>query len=143
MSTAAPAIDSAPAPDPSPRGLLDTINLLRTAGPAVFDQLAMYAQLARIEWAEERRRLLQVWLTGLFGFACLLCGLLFAGTLLLALTWDSAWRLPSALLLLALYLTGFGIAWYRFNALVARSGQAFAAMREELSADVALLRSKL
>ncbi len=143
MSTAAPATDIGPAPDTSPLGVLDTILLLRTASPALVDQLGMYAQLVRIEWAEEKRRLLQMWFTALVGFACLLCGLLFTCALVLAFTWDTAWRVPSTLLLVGAYLTGLGLAWWRWQALAARGDQAFAATREELAADVELLRSKL
>ena len=82
-------------------------------------------------------------LTSLLGFACLLCSLLFIGALVLALTWDTALRVPSALLLVTIYLTGFGFAWHRLQGLSARSALAFAATREELAADAALLRSKL
>lgn len=130
-------------PDPAPLGLLETIRVLRAASAAMFDQLLLYTELVRVEWTEEKRRLLQMWLTGLFGFACLLSCMLFTGALVLAVAWDSAWRIPSALLLVALYLTGFGLAWHRFHALAARSALAFAATREELAADVELLRSKL
>lgn len=126
-----------------PKSLLETIRLLRLASPALLDQLAMYAQLARIEWMEEKRRLLQLWLAGLAGFACLLCVLILTGALVVTLTWDGPWRLPSVLFLLGFYLAGLAFAWHRLTALSARSGQAFAAVREELTADIELLRSRL
>lgn len=144
MSTPAPASDERPAADPpSLLSLLDTIRNLRRSSGALFDQLLLYTDLVRVEWAEEKRRLQQMLLTSLLGLAFLHCSLLATGALVMALAWDSAWRIPSALLLLALYLIGFGIAWARLSALSARSSQAFAATREELSADVELLRSKL
>lgn len=143
MSTPAPGTAEGPAPARAPRGLLDTIRMLRASGGALLDQAAMYADLLCIEWTEEKQRLQQVLLTTLFGFACLLCSLLFAGALVLATTWDTAWRIPSAALLVGFYLTGLGLAWYRLHGLAARSDRAFAATREELAADIELLRSKL
>lgn len=142
MSTPSPT-ETGPTPQAAPLGLLETIRLLRAASAALFDQTLLYAELVRVEWAEEKRRLLKMALAALFGFACLLCSLLATGAMVLASTWDSAWRIPSALLLVAVYLTGFGLAWLRLHRLSARSAQAFAATREELAADAALLRSKL
>ncbi len=122
---------------------LDVVRLLRSAGAALFTQAAMHGQLARVEWAEEKTRLSQMLVVGLIGFASLLCAMLVIGALVLAFSWDTAYRIDAATALLVAYGLVAGFAWRRLKGLSARSSQAFAATREELAADMALLKSKL
>jgi uncharacterized membrane protein YqjE len=122
---------------------LDVVRMLRSAGAALFTQAAMHGQLARIEWADEKARLLQMLVAGLVGFAGLLCVMLFAGGLVLAFSWDTAYRIQAAIALVVAYGLITGFAWSRLKALSARGNQSFAATREELAADLALLKSKL
>jgi uncharacterized membrane protein YqjE len=79
----------------------------------------------------------------LFGFAGTLCVMVFVGVLVLAFSWETAYRIPASIALIAVYALGIAIAWRRLQALSALSGQAFAATREELAADIAMIRSKL
>jgi len=122
---------------------LDAIRMLRSSGAALFAHAALHGQLARVEWAEEKNRLLAMLAAGLLGFASLLCVMLIGAALVLAFSWDTVYRVPAAVALIAVYALGLGFAWHRFRALSARSGQAFAATREEFAADLALLKSKL
>lgn len=122
---------------------LDVVRMLRSAGAALFTQAAMHGQLARLDWAEEKARLLQMLIVGLIGFAGLLCVLLFAGALVLAFSWDTSYRVQAAIALVVAYGLVTGFAWSRLKALSALGNQAFAATREELAADLALLKSKL
>ena len=122
---------------------LDVVRLLRSGGGALLVQALLHGQLARIEWQEEKQRLLQMLAITLLGFACLLCVLLFAGGLLLAATWDTAWRLPAFAGLVLLYGAALAMAWRRFQTLAALGDRAFAGLRAELAADAALLRSNL
>ncbi|MBC7984888.1 MAG: phage holin family protein [Candidatus Obscuribacterales bacterium] len=122
---------------------LNAIRILRSAGQALFTQAALHGQLARVEWAEEKTRLLKMLVAALLGFTFSLCVMLFTGALVLAFTWETAYRVPAAVALVIIYAVGLAIAWYRFQALSARSSRAFAATREELAEDFALLRSKL
>jgi uncharacterized membrane protein YqjE len=122
---------------------LNALRLLRSAGGALVAQATLHGELARVEWAQEKRRLLKMLLVTLLGFACLLCVMLSVGALLLAFFWGTAYRIPAAALLIALYGIGTAVAWRRFQALSALSGQSFAATRGELAADMALLRSRL
>ncbi len=122
---------------------LDVVRILRSAGSALFAQASLHGQLARVEWAEEKSRLLQMLVFGLLGFAGLLCVLLAAGALVLALSWDTPYRIAAAVALLAVYGLIAGFAWVRLKTLSARGNQAFAATREELAADIALLKSNL
>lgn len=119
------------------------IRILGSAGSALLAQAALHGQLAKVEWAEEKNRLLQMLLVILLGFACVLCLMLLLGAVVLLVSWTSVLFIPALLLLMALYGTGLVFAWRRFQALSARGGLAFAATREELAADLALIKSKL
>ena len=130
-------------PDATQFNPLDAVRILRSAGSALFTQATLHGQLARVEWAEEKARLLRMLVVGLLGFASLLCVMLAVGALVLAFSWDTAYRIPAAVALLAAYGLGAGFAWVRFKALSAQSSQAFAATREELAANLALLKSNL
>jgi uncharacterized membrane protein YqjE len=123
--------------------LMHAMRILRSAGGALSAQAALYGQLAQVEWAEEKYRLLKMLVITLLGFACLLCVMLFVGALVLAFCWETAYRVPAVMALIAVYGIGTYIAWRRLQALSALGGQAFAATREELAADIALIRSKL
>lgn len=130
-------------PDAAQFNPLDVVRILRSAGAALFTQATLHGQLARVEWAEEKARLLRMLVVGLLGFASLLCVMLAVGALVLAFSWDTAYRIPAAVALLAAYGLGAGFAWVRIKALSAQSSQAFAATREELAANLALLKSNL
>jgi uncharacterized membrane protein YqjE len=123
--------------------LVDLIRLLRSGSGALLAQAALHGQLWRVEWAAEKHRFMQVLIVTLAGFACLLCFMLGMGALLLALGWDTPYRLLIALALVVVYGLGFWLAWRRFVALVAAGELAFAGSREELAADVNMLRSRL
>ncbi|MEX1993944.1 MAG: phage holin family protein [Steroidobacteraceae bacterium] len=122
---------------------LDVVRLLRSAGAALFTQASLHGQLARVEWEEEKARLLGMAIAALLCFAGLLCLLLMAGAVVLAFSWNTPYRVPAALALVAAYGLIAGFAWRRIRLLSARSSQAFAATREELAADLALLKEKL
>jgi uncharacterized membrane protein YqjE len=122
---------------------LDVVRILRSAGSALFTQATLHGQLARVEWAEEKSRLLRVLVLGLLGFASLLCLMLAAGALVLAFSWNTPYRVPAAIAVIAAYGLVASFAWIRLKALSAQGSQAFAATREELAADLALLKNNL
>lgn len=134
-----------PAPATAAAGVspLEAVQLLRSAGAALLTQAALHAELARVEWEEEKRRLLKMLVMTLLGFACLLCSMLFAGALVLAAAWETAHRLPVIAVLMLAYTVGVVMAWGRFQACAAMGREAFTASREELAADAALLKSHL
>lgn len=123
--------------------LLNAIRTLRSAGGALFAQAALLGQLAQVEWAEERARLLSMMVFALLGFAALLCLMICAGALVLASVWETAYRLHVAMILLVIYGFIAGLAWRRLQALAAIGSHSFAATRAEFSADMALLKGKL
>ncbi|MBI2801082.1 MAG: phage holin family protein [Gammaproteobacteria bacterium] len=122
---------------------LDAVRILHTAGGALFDQARLHGQLARIEWEEAKNHWLKMLAAVLFGFICLLCCLLFAGELVLVVAWDTPYRIPAILGLVLLFGMGSAVAWRRFQVWSASGGSFFATSREELAADVALLKSNL
>jgi uncharacterized membrane protein YqjE len=122
---------------------LEAVRLLRSAGGALLGQAVLHAQLAGVEWQAEKRRLLKMLAIGLLGFACLLCALLFAGALVLALSWATAWRVPALAGLVLLFGAGSLLAARRFAVWSALGAQAFAGTRAELALDAALLKAHL
>jgi uncharacterized membrane protein YqjE len=111
-----------------------------SAGGALFIQALLHAQLARIEWQQEKTRLLWMLLILLLGFACLLCAMLLASALVLAVSWDTPYRVPALACLVLLHGLGVAVAWERFQRRSGLGGQTFAASLEELAADATLLR---
>lgn len=120
---------------------LDVVRVVRLAGGALFDQARLHGQLAGIEWQEDKSRLLKMVAAALLGFASLLCALLFTGGLALAATWETAYRFPTLAALAIAFGCGAFAAWHRFQAWSALGRRSFAASREELAADAALLRA--
>lgn len=114
---------------------------LRLAGRALFSQVTLHGQLARIEWAEEMNRLQKMFVAALLGFVCLLCAMLFSGVLVLS--WLTEYRIPVLIFMIASYGIGAGMAWQRFQCLFSQSDKTFAATRNELAADAALFKSRL
>lgn len=143
-----PEPPTGPRPEPASNATAITtafsaIRLLRAAGGSLFSQAGLHVQLARVEWAEEKIRLSKMLAAALLVFTCLLCIMLFVGVLVLVLCWETDYRIHAVLGLIAVYGITAGIAWHRVRTLSARGDQAFAATREELAADIALIRSKL
>ncbi len=122
---------------------LALLRLLRSGGRALLAQSDLHGQLLKVEWAQQKQRLLAMLLMTLLGFACVLCVMLMLAALVLSFSWETDLRLPALLGLLGFYSLGALLAWRRFSHLSALSEQAFAATRAELAADLALLRSKL
>jgi uncharacterized membrane protein YqjE len=122
---------------------LELIAALRSAGKPLFAQLALHGQLLRIELAEERSRLLQMVVVALLCFIALLCAMILAGVVALAFAWDTPYRIPAAIAVVGVFVLVTGLALWRLRVLAARGRQSFAATREEIAADLALLRSRM
>jgi uncharacterized membrane protein YqjE len=141
------SIDATQPTNPSaandPVGPLDAIRLLRSAGKALFVQAGLHAQLAGIEWQEEKQRLTKMAGVALLGFASTLGAMVFASGLAMAFSWDTPYRVPTAIGVVTVYALMIVIAWHRFQSLSAMGSQAFASTRAELVTDIAMLRSRL
>jgi uncharacterized membrane protein YqjE len=123
--------------------MIPSMNKLRSAGAAWLTQAALHGQLARIEWAEERDRLLALFYVALMGFACVLCVMIFTGVLILTLVWTTEYRIGILVLLIAMYGAGAGMAWRRIQDLVEKGKQSFSMTCDELAADAALVNQAL
>lgn len=132
-----------PNPEAATINPLNVIRILRSAGSALFAQAALHGQLARIEWAEEKARLLKLLVTAMLGMACLLCAMLFVGVLVLAVSWETDYRIHAVVALIAFYGVGIVVAVHCMQTLAALGERSFAATREELAADIELIRSQL
>jgi uncharacterized membrane protein YqjE len=122
---------------------MSVLRSVRSAGSALLEQASLHGELLGLEWTQEKSRLRHMASALLLGFACLL-GLIGAlGVLLLAVYWDTPYRVTAVAGLVALYGLGTGFAWRQFRAQADRGADSFAASRAELAADVQLLRSRM
>lgn len=118
------------------------VRVLQSAGGALLVQAVLHGQLAAIEWEEEKHRLQRMLALTLAGFACLLCTLLFAGALALSASWETGYRIHVLALLILLFGFGTAAAWQRYGLRASAGDHTFSASREELAADIALLKAK-
>lgn len=146
---AMPPPEQSPAPDAGAGAAhaainpLELIAALRSAGKPLFAQLALHGQLVRIELAEERSRLLKMVVAALVCFVALLCALILAGIVALSFAWDTPYRIPAAIAVVGVFVLVTGLALWRLRVLSALGRRSFAATREEIAADLALLRSRM
>jgi uncharacterized membrane protein YqjE len=129
--------------DPHPINPLDVVRILRSAGSVLLTQAGLHGQLVRLELAAEKDRIVKVLVAAVISFVAALCALLTAGALVLAFAWDTPYRVPAAIGVIVFYAVCSGLAWLRFRALSARGREAFAGTREELAADLAMIKSRL
>lgn len=122
---------------------LDVVRILRSAGSSLLTQAGLHGQLARVEWAAEKTRIAGMLIAAMIVFLGTLCTLLMAGALVLAFSWDTPYRVPAAVGLVLFYAACAGFGWMRFRQLSARGREAFAGTREEIAADLALIRSRV
>ncbi len=122
---------------------MEIIKRLRTMAKIALTRLELHGQLVSVEWAEEKVRLQQLMIASLFGFIFLFCLFLFAGILAVALSWTSDYRTLTIAGVLAGYAVGLCLCAYWVIQIAARSSATFSAAREEIAADLALIRSQL
>lgn len=121
--------------------LLDWIAALGGARHSLIEHGRLHGQLAGVELEQEKRRLFRMLLIVLAGFCALTCTLLCAGVLVLAITWDTAYRVPAIIATMLAYAGATFAMWVTFRSATAAGERAFAASLEELAADAALLRT--
>lgn len=122
---------------------LNVLRLFRSAGAALMAQAALHGKLAGIEWAEEKSRLARLAIAAILAFVSASCFILLSGIVAIALSWNTPYQIAviaGVLLFYALIVLLAGISLTRQIALGAHS---FAATREEIAADLAMLKGKL
>lgn len=123
--------------------ILALFRLLSFESEPLFAQAKLHGQLAKVEWAEEKQYLLRLLLSSLLGFACFLCMLIFSGILVIALTWNTDYRIFAIVALCLAYMVATVLVCRHIIKISDRPEGAFPATRAELTSDLALLRSKL
>jgi uncharacterized membrane protein YqjE len=143
-SYALPPVSPAPATvDAASISTADLLRIVRSSGGALLVQAGLHGQLLRVEWEQEKARLLRLVMASLLGFACLLGLLAALSTLVMALYWDTPSRIRAVCALVAVYGLGAAFAWRMCKAQAALGDNSFSASRSELAADLEMLRSKL
>jgi uncharacterized membrane protein YqjE len=122
---------------------LQLLGLLRSASGAVFAQVSLHAELAQVEWQQEKERLSKIIALTLMGFACFLCLIFFLGLFAIALSWDTEYRIHVFVGLILTYIAALGWAGFKIRSLAALGENSFAATRAEIAADIDLLKSAL
>lgn len=122
---------------------LQLLNILRSASGAVFAQASLHAQLAQVEWEEEKQRLCKMAVMGILGFAFFMCFLFLLSIFVIVLAWDSPYRIHTFVGVLVVHLLGLIWAGISIKKLAALASNSFAATRAEIASDIALLKSAL
>jgi uncharacterized membrane protein YqjE len=122
---------------------LSAFALLRSAGSAFAAQAGLHAQLAKVEWAEEKVRITRMLIASFIGLLSVQCLLMSVGLVALMLSWRTPYQLPVMLAVLLGYLILCALAIYVLIRLAALGTKSFAATRQEIAADLAMLRATL
>lgn len=122
---------------------MEIIQRLRSSAKTLLVQCELHSRLAAVEWQEEKARLQQLVAMTLLGFLCLLCCMIFIGLFIVAIAWHTEYRILGIGGVVLLYATGVLLSYFRIKSLVALGSETFAATREEIAADIALIRSRL
>ena len=122
---------------------LGALRLLRSAGGALFAQAALHSQLARVEWAEEKIRLTRMAIAAVVALVSTICLLLLGSFVVLALSWNTSFQMPVTVGVLVIYLLAILLSIRALMQQIALGALSFAATREEIAADLALLKAKL
>lgn len=127
-------------------GSLSPVQLLqmfRSTGSALFTQASLHAQLAQIEWEEEKQRLCRIAIFSLLGFVFTLCFLIAASAFAITLSWNTPYKVHAFVAVLLVHLCGFIFTGLAVKKLIALGNKSFAATRAEIASDIALLKSTL
>ena len=122
---------------------LSVIRLLRSAGGALLAQAALHSQLARVEWAEEKTRLTRIAIAAILGLLSALCLLLLSSLIVLALSWNTQYQLAVIAGVLLVYVLLLAVSARMLTQQIALGASTFAATREEIAADLAMLKARL
>lgn len=106
-------------------------------------RLELYGQLVRVEWQEEKRRLQQLVFFIVLGAMCLSTFFIFFGVLLIALTWDTDYRLFTIAVVMGLYGLGAVACFYWAGKKLGNVYQSFSVTRMEILSDIQVIRSQL
>ncbi len=124
-------------------GSIDQIRRLQSAKDELLTQAGLIRELAEVEWSQEKIRIARMVMIGALVFASLLCLMVAAGILVMVLVWDTPYRLPTAIGVFVVYGISTVLLYESFKRVAARSEDAFSATREEIAANITLVKSTL
>jgi uncharacterized membrane protein YqjE len=119
------------------------VQMFNSASDALLAQAKLHGQLVKIEWQEEKDRLASIFAALLIGFSCFICLLIFVGVLVMSLSWNTDYQLIALVSLCTFYALASYLAWRQFSLATKMLRGGFAHTRAELSADLAMIKSKL
>ncbi len=122
---------------------LSAFRLLRSAGGALLAQAALHSQLARVEWAEEKIRLTRIAIAAILAVLSALCLLLLGSLIVLALSWNTPYQIAVVVAVLLAYVILLAVCSRILIRQIALGALSFAATREEIAADLAMLKARL
>ncbi len=122
---------------------LQLFSIIRSAGSALSAQASLHAQLAQVEWEEEKQRLTNLVIFSVVTFASFLGFLFIVSAFAIALSWDTQYRIPVFITLIIAYFGTLVWAALRVKKLAALGAKSFAATRAEIAADISLLKNAL
>lgn len=129
--------------DDDSTSVMNVLRALNSVKNTVEAQSGLYSQLFQLEWEEQRRRYNRILLLLAIAFFSFGCFMVFAGVFFLVLIWDHElrnWYIGGMLCVYALVAI---IAIMRIKSLQASWGRPFAAVRDELKADLDVIKSRL
>ncbi len=106
-------------------------------------QLELYGQLVSVEWQEEKRRLQHLAFFILLGVMCVGAFLFSLGVLLIALSWDTDYRLFVITTMVGVYGLGAVACFYWVRKMLGNLNQSFSATRMEIISDFQVIRRQL
>lgn len=116
------------------------LRLMRGAVPVLPDHLALLAELAALEWRDEKRRVIRRGLYWAVLVLAVLAFLLVLAGVVLALSWDTPQRLWCAVAVLGVFALIIAASAFALTRSASRGGSAFSATGAELRRDLELLR---
>lgn len=123
--------------------ILQLLGSLRSSGPALREHITLMLELARIEWQQERRRFLGLIVAGVMLLFCCMSLMAFSAAVILALLWDTPYRVLAIGIILLLFASGGLAAWFKLRQLIQLGAKSFGATRKELARDLFQLRHKI
>ncbi len=122
--------------------MFDLVRRLKLVAAFLGERRADYAELASLEWAELSRSLVRAVCGGVVASLALLFFLGFCSFAVVVSAWDSDWRVATAWLVAVAWLVvcaaGGALVWT-----ASRRVHPFARVRDELTKDVAVVRTAL
>lgn len=124
-------------------GPLRTLKVLRLASSTLSEQAGLYAELVQLELEAQKVRYKRMMIFLVIAFFCLLGLLIFTGVFILALSWDTEYRIHSILLIMFIYLLGLIIFGLQAKKLATAGPPAFETLKQEICADINAIKSEL